>query len=76
MSLAVNHITMETGVIIEILERERGFIKRADVSEHLFFHADALIGMQFAELREGDKVEFSVVTNPKGSYAVEIRGLD
>ncbi|MEK7079958.1 MAG: cold shock domain-containing protein [Patescibacteria group bacterium] len=63
---------MEIGKIAQLLERDRGFIKRTGIEEQLFFHADDLSGMQFAELHEGDKVQFSIVETGKGSYASQI----
>lgn len=63
---------MEKGKIIQLLERQFGYIKRSGIKEHLFFHADDLRGMRFAELHEGDGVQFSITESLKGPYATNI----
>lgn len=68
-----NHDTMtQKGTINELTERSSGFIKRTGVKEHLFFHADALKGVDFKELHTGDKVTFTVTESRKGPYATEV----
>ena len=63
---------METGRIIQLLDREFGFIKRTGVKEHLYFHADDLIELRFAELATGDRVQFSITESMKGPYATTV----
>lgn len=61
------------GTIVEIGERSSGLIKRTGQKELLFFHADALVGVGFTELKKGDKVVFSIVQSKKGPYAANVR---
>jgi cold shock CspA family protein len=63
---------METGKIIELVEREFGYIKQSGVKDHLFFHADDLKGLRFAELHKGDRVQFSITQSLKGPYATHV----
>lgn len=63
---------METGRIVQLLERNFGFIKRSGVKEYLFFHSDDLTGVAFAQLEEGDSVQFSVTESLKGPYATRV----
>lgn len=63
---------MESGTIVELTERSSGFIKRAGGKAHIFFHADALQGVLFANLRTGDKVSFDVIESLKGPYAASV----
>jgi CspA family cold shock protein len=39
----------------------------------LFFHSNALVGVQFSELREGDTVSFETEMSPKGMNAVNVK---
>lgn len=63
---------METGRIVQLLEREFGFIKRTGIKEYLFFHADDLSDVRFADLHEGDRVQFSITESLKGPYATGV----
>ncbi|MGE5541007.1 MAG: cold-shock protein [Bacillota bacterium] len=63
---------METGKIVQLLDREFGFIKRIGIKDHLFFHADDLTGLKFRDLHEGDRVQFSITESLKGPYATHI----
>ncbi len=64
---------MEDGVIAELGERSSGFIKRGKLKEQMFFHADALVGVSFSELRIGDKVSFDTTESKKGPYATRVQ---
>mgnify|MGYP001612827850 CR=1 FL=1 len=64
---------MHKGTITELTERASGFIKRVGIKECLFFHADALVGVDFKELRIGRKVLFKIVESKKGPYATQVR---
>lgn len=67
---------MEHGVITELGERGSGLIKRKGAKEaDLFFHADSLAGITFAELRIGDKVAFTMTESKKGPYALRVERL-
>lgn len=63
---------METGRIVQLLEREFGFIKRAGIKEYLFFHSDDLSGVDFKQLHEGDLMQFSITESLKGPYATQV----
>lgn len=64
---------METGTIARLqTERGFGFITREGSDKDLFFHSSELVGVQFAELKEGDKVQFEVGEGPKGPNATKV----
>jgi cold shock CspA family protein len=63
---------MEKGKVVTLAERDFGFIRRVGIKENLFFHADALIGITFAELRAGDSLNFTVTESRKGPYATQV----
>ena len=54
------------------MDRGYGFIKRDGAAKDLFFHSNELQNARFDELREGDKVAFSVAEGMKGPNAVKI----
>ncbi|MFT5831654.1 MAG: CspA family cold shock protein [Candidatus Paceibacteria bacterium] len=62
---------METGIIAR-LNNGYGFITREGSDKDLFFHVNELSGVQFDDLREGDKVSFEVGEGPKGPNAVKV----
>lgn len=62
---------MQTGTIAR-LNNGYGFITREDGEKDLFFHASELSGVEFNDLREGDKLEFEVAEGPKGLNAVNV----
>ena len=47
-----------------------GFISAEGMEKDLFFHTNALVGVSFDELREGDAVSFDTEESPKGLNAV------
>lgn len=64
---------MQQGTIARLTDRGFGFIKRDGEEKDLFFHASALTGgVQFTDLKEGDKVTFDVADGPKGQNAVNV----
>lgn len=63
---------MQQGTIARLTDKGFGFIAREGEQKDLFFHANELQNVQFAELREGDKVEFEVEEGPKGLNAVRV----
>ncbi|MGB4076359.1 MAG: cold shock domain-containing protein [Minisyncoccia bacterium] len=63
---------MTKGTIHELGERQCGLIRRVGVKEHLFFHADGLVGIAWGSLKKGDKVCFTVVQSRKGPYAIQV----
>ena len=50
-----------------------GFITPDDGSADVFAHFSAIQGAGFRSLKEGQKVEFEVVTGPKGKQASNIQ---
>ncbi|PJC52765.1 MAG: cold-shock protein, partial [Candidatus Magasanikbacteria bacterium CG_4_9_14_0_2_um_filter_42_11] len=39
----------------------------------LFFHAKALVGVEYDQLKEGDAVTFDLEESPKGMNAVNVQ---
>lgn len=63
---------MAQGTIKRLTDRGFGFIAQDGEEKDLFFHSNELQGVQFNELREGDKVQFEVAESPKGPNAVKV----
>jgi len=51
---------MPKGTIKRLMDRGFGFIQTEEQEEDLFFHRNALEGVEFASLREGQEVEFEM----------------
>jgi len=62
-----------TGVIKSLTEKGFGFIKVEGQEKDLFFHSNALVGVLYNELREGQTVTFDQEQSPKGMNAVNVR---
>jgi len=62
-----------TGVIKALTDKGFGFIAIEGQEKDLFFHSNALVDVQFNELREGDAVTFESERSPKGMNAVNVR---
>ena len=63
-----------TGTIKKKIEdRMFGFITPEGESKDVFFHKDALNGVTFEELKEGDTVTFDVVQGQKGPAASNVQ---
>lgn len=60
------------GTIKKLTDKNFGFIAQ-EGADDLFFHANNLDGVDFAELREGDAVTFEVEETPKGKAAVNVK---
>jgi len=60
------------GIIKRLTDKNFGFISQ-DGSDDLFFHANNLVGVEFAQLKEGDEVSFDVEDTPKGKAAVNVK---
>jgi len=63
---------MAQGTIKRLTDRGFGFIAQEGEEKDLFFHSNELQGVQFNELREGDKVQFEIAESPKGPNAVKV----
>lgn len=64
---------MQEGTIARLTDRGFGFIKRDGEEKDLFFHSNELNGVEFKDLREGDKVTFEVAESPKGLNATNVK---
>lgn len=62
-----------TGTIKKLTDKGFGFITAEGLEKDLFFHSNALVGVTFDELREGDKVSFETEDSPKGLNAVNVQ---
>lgn len=54
------------GIIKTKKERGFGFISAQGMEKDLFFHSNALVGISFDEIQEGDAVSFDVEDSAKG----------
>ncbi len=63
---------MEQGTINRLTDRGFGFIAREGEEKDLFFHSSELQGVEFNDLKEGDKVTFEVTDSPKGLNATSV----
>lgn len=63
-----------TGTIKTLKPNGFGFISSESLNgKDLFFHGNALVGVQFNDLREGDTVTFETEEGPKGLNAVNVQ---
>jgi CspA family cold shock protein len=62
------------GRIRKKTDRGYGFITPDD-GRDLFYHSNALVGVTFDELQEGDLVTFEVEDTEKGPTAVNVQRL-
>jgi CspA family cold shock protein len=60
------------GTIKRLTDQGFGFIAAADGTEY-FFHQSAVQGSSYNELREGQRVTFTVGQGPKGPRAENVR---
>lgn len=63
---------MIEGTIASLTDRGFGFIAREGEEKDLFFHSNELQGVEFNDLKEGDKVTFEVADSPKGPNATKV----
>jgi len=63
---------MNEGTIARLTDRGFGFIAREGEEKDLFFHSNELQGVNFDDLKEGDKVKFEVGEGPKGPNATNV----
>ncbi|MFO0944106.1 MAG: cold shock domain-containing protein [Pirellulales bacterium] len=64
---------MEHGTIKRITDKGFGFITKQGSNKDLFFHSSAVNGVDFNELREGQKVVFKIGQGPKGPVAESVQ---
>ena len=60
------------GTIKRLNEKGFGFITPEGDTKDVFFHRNDLVGAEFNELREGDKVTFEKEDSDKGPKAVNV----
>jgi CspA family cold shock protein len=60
------------GTIKTLTERGFGFISREGEAKDLFFHSKELRGVEYNDLKVGDKVSFEIVNGEKGPAAVNV----
>ena len=63
---------MTKGTIKRLTDKNFGFITYEGAEKDLFFHSNELKGVQFSELKEGDKVTFEIAQSPKGPNATNV----
>ena len=64
---------MNEGTIARLTDRGFGFISREGEEKDLFFHSKELDGVEYDDLKEGDKVTFEIAEGPKGLSAVKVK---
>ncbi len=62
----------QSGTIKRITDKGFGFIAAADGTEY-FFHQSGCVGTRFDDLREGQRVSFTVGQGPKGPRAENVK---
>ncbi len=63
---------MAEGTIKRLTDKGFGFISTGGTKD-MFFHSKALQGVQYDELREGQKVTFTEGQGPKGPCAENVK---
>lgn len=63
------------GTVKKLTDKNFGFIGQDGGEKDLFFHANELDGVDFADLREGDRVSFEVSETPKGPAATQVKKI-
>lgn len=63
---------MQEGTIARLNEKGFGFISVEGQEKDVFFHMNELVGVEFTDLHEGDKVTFEVAQSEKGPNAVKV----
>jgi len=61
------------GTIKKLTDKGFGFISSEGQEKDLFFHSNSLVGVQFNELRESDKVTYEGEQSKKGPNAVNVQ---
>lgn len=63
---------MNKGKIVRLNDRGFGFISQGEGEKDIFFHASALVDVEFNDLQEGDEVTYEVTEGPKGLSATNV----
>ena len=64
---------MQEGTIKRLTDKGFGFIAPAGGNSDMFFHSSSLDGTHFNDLREGQRVSYSVGQGPKGPRAENVQ---
>jgi cold shock protein len=64
---------MAEGTIKKLTDKGFGFISTGGGSKDLFFHSKSLQGVQYDDLREGQKVSYTEGRGPKGPCAENVK---
>lgn len=62
---------------IQTLHHERGFgfIALDEGGPDIYFHGDELVGVHFDELEPGQRVRFTIETDPSNPYRLHAEGI-
>jgi CspA family cold shock protein len=63
---------MAEGTIARLNDKGFGFIKADGEEKDLFFHSNELEGVEFNDLREGDRMTFEIGQSDKGPNATKV----
>ena len=66
---------MAEGTIKKLTDKGFGFIDTGK-GEDMFFHMSNVVDVSYEDLREGQKVTFSVGEGPKGPRAEDVKPAD
>ena len=66
---------MAEGTIKKLTDKGFGFIDTGK-GEDMFFHQSNVVDVSYEELREGQKVTFSLGEGPKGPRAEDVKPAD
>lgn len=64
---------MEQGKIKRLTDKGFGFIEQEGSNKDMFFHSSSVSGADFNQLREGQRVSFTVGQGPKGPRAENVQ---
>ncbi len=63
---------MAQGTIERLSDRGYGFIRVQGERKNTFFHASELHGVHFNDVKEGERVSFTLSTTDKGPAAIDV----
>lgn len=67
---------MQEGTIKRLTDKGFGFIAPDGGGDDMFFHSSSVNGAEFNDLREGQKVSYTVGKGPKGPRAEDVQLVD